>query len=160
MMRLSRHWAWLRPIYWCYRNSIDWLFEDPFSPGYTVYQGQDYLWNHTPQISILYRPGERGVLPYIKSSHRWLKNSLSSSPRTYTKYGHIPRDAVLHILLNDKLSVDTKQLLSVGAELSIYLNIAPYNDCIRVAQDRERWRSMTADPLTTDGTQRWWISFP
>ena len=27
-----------------------------------------------------------------------------------------------------------------------------YNDCIRVAQDRERWRSMTADLLTTDGT--------
>ena len=26
------------------------------------------------------------------------------------------------------------------------------NDCIRVAQDRERWRSMTADLLTTDGT--------
>ena len=27
-----------------------------------------------------------------------------------------------------------------------------YNDCIRVAQDRERWRSMTADLLTADGT--------
>ena len=27
-----------------------------------------------------------------------------------------------------------------------------YNDCIRVAQDRERWRSTTADLLTTDGT--------
>ena len=27
-----------------------------------------------------------------------------------------------------------------------------YNDCIRVAQDRERWRSMIADLLTTDGT--------
>ena len=27
-----------------------------------------------------------------------------------------------------------------------------YNDCIRVTQDRERWRSMTADLLTTDGT--------
>ena len=27
-----------------------------------------------------------------------------------------------------------------------------YNDSIRVAQDRERWRSMTADLLTTDGT--------
>ena len=27
-----------------------------------------------------------------------------------------------------------------------------YNDCIRVAQDRERWRSMAADLLTTDGT--------
>ena len=27
-----------------------------------------------------------------------------------------------------------------------------YNDCIRVAQDRERWRSMTVDLLTTDGT--------
>ena len=27
-----------------------------------------------------------------------------------------------------------------------------YNDCIRVAQDRERWRSMTADLLTTVGT--------
>ena len=26
-----------------------------------------------------------------------------------------------------------------------------YNDCIRVAQNRERWRSMTADLLTTDG---------
>ena len=26
-----------------------------------------------------------------------------------------------------------------------------YNDCIRVAQDRERWRSMTAYLLTTDG---------
>ena len=25
-----------------------------------------------------------------------------------------------------------------------------YNDCIRVAQDREQWRSMTADLLTTD----------
>ena len=31
-----------------------------------------------------------------------------------------------------------------------------YNDCIRVAQDRERWRSMTADLLTTDGTKWWW----
>ena len=29
----------------------------------------------------------------------------------------------------------------------------PYNDCIKVAQDRERWKSMTADLLTTDGTQ-------
>ena len=27
-----------------------------------------------------------------------------------------------------------------------------YNDCIRVAQDRERWRSMKADLLSTDGT--------
>ena len=27
-----------------------------------------------------------------------------------------------------------------------------YNDCIRVVQDRERWRSMTADLLTTHGT--------
>ena len=27
-----------------------------------------------------------------------------------------------------------------------------YNDCVRVAQDRERWRSMTADMLTMDGT--------
>ena len=27
-----------------------------------------------------------------------------------------------------------------------------YNDCIRAAQDRERWRSMTADRLATDGT--------
>ena len=27
-----------------------------------------------------------------------------------------------------------------------------YNDCIRVTQDREQWRSMTADLLTTDGT--------
>ena len=27
-----------------------------------------------------------------------------------------------------------------------------YYDCIRVAQDRERWKSMTADMLTTDGT--------
>ena len=27
-----------------------------------------------------------------------------------------------------------------------------YNECIRVVQDRERWRSMTADLLTTDGT--------
>ena len=27
-----------------------------------------------------------------------------------------------------------------------------YNDCIRVAQDRERWRFMTADLLTTNGT--------
>ena len=27
-----------------------------------------------------------------------------------------------------------------------------YNDRIRVAQDQERWRSMTADLLTTDGT--------
>ena len=27
-----------------------------------------------------------------------------------------------------------------------------YNDCIRVAQDRERWKSMTADLLTTDRT--------
>ena len=27
-----------------------------------------------------------------------------------------------------------------------------YNDCIRVAQDRERWRSMSVDLLTTDGT--------
>ena len=27
-----------------------------------------------------------------------------------------------------------------------------YNDCIRVAQDRERWRSMTADLLTINGT--------
>ena len=27
-----------------------------------------------------------------------------------------------------------------------------YNDCIRVAKDRQRWRSMTADLLTTDGT--------
>ena len=27
-----------------------------------------------------------------------------------------------------------------------------YNDYIRVAQDRERWKSMTADLLTTDGT--------
>ena len=27
-----------------------------------------------------------------------------------------------------------------------------YNDCIRVAQHRERWRSMTADLLPTDGT--------
>ena len=27
-----------------------------------------------------------------------------------------------------------------------------YIDCIRVAQDRERWRSMTAHLLTTDGT--------
>ena len=28
-----------------------------------------------------------------------------------------------------------------------------YNDCIRVTQDRERWRSMTADLLTTDDTK-------
>ena len=27
-----------------------------------------------------------------------------------------------------------------------------YNDCIGVARGRERWRSMTADLLTTDGT--------
>ena len=27
-----------------------------------------------------------------------------------------------------------------------------HNDCIRVAQDREQWRSMTADLLTADGT--------
>ena len=43
------HWAWLRPIYWCYRNSIDWLFEDPSSPGHNVYQGQPYICHHTPQ---------------------------------------------------------------------------------------------------------------
>ena len=32
-----------------------------------------------------------------------------------------------------------------------------YNDCIRVAQDRERWRPMTADLLTADGTYWWWM---
>ena len=36
--------------------------------------------------------------------------------------------------------------------IKIWTNIS-YNDCIRVAQDRERWRSMTADLLTTDATQ-------
>ena len=30
------------------------------------------------------------------------------------------------------------------------------NDCIRVAQDREGWRSMRADLLTTDGIWWWW----
>ena len=30
--------------------------------------------------------------------------------------------------------------------------IISYDDCVRVAQDLERWRSMTADLLSTDGT--------
>ena len=59
------------------------------------------------------------------------------------------------LLQNDGFSCKSQifnmHLVNIQLKIKEWIKMS-YNDCIRVAQDRERWRSMTADLLTTDGT--------
>ena len=85
------------------------------------------------------------------------KGSLSNTikQRKWQYFGHIIRgNGVQRLLMKGMLNGRRGRgrprrmwtdNIKKGAKIS-------YNDCIRVAQDRERWKSMTADLLTTDGT--------
>ena len=84
---------------------------------------------------------------------RSLLNTIKKKKCQY--FGHIIRgDGVQRLLMEGRINGRRgrwRPRTMWTDNIKEWTNIS-YNDCIRVAQDRERWRSMTADLLTTDGT--------
>ena len=92
------------------------------------------------------------VLHKMKTK-RSLLNTIKKRKCQY--FGHlIRRDGVQRLLMEGRINSRRgrgRPRTTWTDNIKEWTKIS-YNDCIRVAQDRERWRSMTADLLTTDGT--------
>ena len=91
------------------------------------------------------------ILHEIKTT-RSLLNTIKKGKCQY--FGHIIRgDGVQRLLMEGRINGKRRW----GRPRTMWTdNIKEwtkisYNDCIRVEQDREGWRSMTADLLTTEG---------
>ena len=93
-----------------------------------------------------------GEVLHKMKTKRLLSNTIKK--RKYQYFGHIIRgDGIQRLLMEGRINGRRGR----GRPRTMWTdNIKEwtklsYNDCIRVARDRERWRSMTADLLTTDG---------
>ena len=87
----------------------------------------------------------------LNKTKRSLLNTIKKRKRQY--FGHIRGDGVQGLLMEGRINGRRGR----GRPRTMWMdNIKEwtkiYNDCIRVAHNRERWRFMTADLLTTDGT--------
>ena len=94
-----------------------------------------------------------GEILHKMKTKRSLLNTIRKSKCQY--FGHIIRgDRVQRLLMKGRINGRRgrgRPRTMWTDNIKEWTKIS-YNDCIRVAQDRERWRSMTADLLTTDGT--------
>ena len=92
------------------------------------------------------------VLHKIKTKRPFL-NTIKKRKCQY--FGHIIRgNGVQRLLIEGKINgrIGRGRPRTMWTDNIKEWTKISYNDCIRVAQGRERWRSMTADLLTTDGT--------
>ena len=93
------------------------------------------------------------VLSMINSK-RMLVEMIKRRKLAY--FGHlVRRDDIQRLLLDGKINGKRsrgKQRLTWADNITEWIGMK-YNECIRVAQDRGRWRSMTANLLGADGTR-------
>ena len=111
------------------------------------------MWLHKRMLRISWKEHKtNGIVLHKIKTKRSLLNTIKKRKCQY--FGHIIRgDGVQRLLMEGRINGRRGR----GRPRTMWTdNIKEwtkiYNDCIRVAQDRERWRSMTADLLTTDGT--------
>ena len=75
--------------------------------------------------------------------------------------GHlVRREGIQRLLLDGMINgirSRGKQWLTCADNIKEWTGMK-YIKCIRMAQDRRRWRSMTADLLGADGTGWWWVT--
>ena len=111
------------------------------------------MWLHRRMLRISWKEHKTNgeALPKMKTK-RSLINTIKKRKCQY--FGHIIRgNGVQRLLLEGRINGRRGR----GRRRTMWTdNIKEWTkisyDCIRVAQDRERWRSMTADLLITDGT--------
>ena len=112
------------------------------------------MWLYRRMLRISWK-GQKtnGEVLHKMKTKRSLLNTIKN--RKYQYFGHIIRgNGVQRLLMVGRINVRRgrgRPRTMWTENIKEWRNIS-YNDCIRVAQDRERWRSMTADLLTTDGT--------
>ena len=112
------------------------------------------MWLYRRMLRISWKEHKtNGDVLHKMKTKRSLLNTIKKRKCQY--FGHIIRgDGVQRLLMEGRINGRRGR----GRPRTMWTdNIKEwtkmsYNDCIRVAQDRERWRSMTTDLLTTDGT--------
>ena len=140
---LLRHWAWLCRRYWRYRNLIDWLIEIDISErdvNICVWWARPRYDQHRLVTMLENAWLQKGTFRYIVcTSPQGIENwrwRPADGFAAQTQFGCLGQLKIAYFSGHLKMNPWFWQSISV----------------IRVAQDRERWRSMTADLLTTDGT--------
>ena len=92
---MSRHWAWLRRGYWCYRNLVDWLIDCLITYTTTV----------TTTLTILWRT--ELLLPFEKVKcrdiHRFTRSSVISTLLTTIKKNGNGKRLVRVVLLRTQI---------------------------------------------------------
>ena len=112
------------------------------------------MWLHRRMLRISWKEHKtNGEILHKMKTNRSLLNTIKKRKCQY--FGHIIRGSGVQRLLmegriNGRRGRGTPRTMWTD-NIKEWTKIS-YNDCIRVAQDREGWRSMTADLLTTDGT--------
>ena len=111
-----------------------------------------WLYRRMLRISWKEHKTNEEVLHKMKTK-RSLLNTIKKRKCQY--FGHIIRgDGVQRLLMEGRINGrrGRRRPRTMWTDNIKEWTKISYNDCIRVVQDRERWRFMTADLLTTDGT--------
>ena len=102
--------------------------------------------------TIMKRTQTNGEVLHKMKTKTSLLNTIKKRKCPY--FGHIIRDGVQRLLMEGRINGRRgrgRPRAMWTDNIKEWTKIS-YNDCIGVAQDRERWRSMTANLLTTNGT--------
>ena len=112
------------------------------------------MWLYRRMLRISWKEHKtNGEVLHKMKTKRSLLNTIKKRKCQY--FGHIIRgDGVQRLLMEGRINSrrGRGRLRTMWTDNIKEWTKISYYDCIRVAQDRERWRSMTADLLTTDGT--------
>ena len=112
------------------------------------------MWTYRRIMKISWKEykSNKEVLNMINSK-RMLVDMIKRKKLAY--FGHlVRRDNIQRLLLDGKIDGKRsrgKQRLTWADNITEWIGMK-YSECIRIAQDRRRWRSMTADLLGADGT--------
>ena len=112
------------------------------------------MWTYRRIMKISWNEykSNKEVLNMINSK-RMLVDMIKRKKLAY--FGHlVRRDNIQRLLLDGKIDGKRsrgKQRLTWADNITEWIGMK-YSECIRIAQDRRRWRSMTADLLGADGT--------
>ena len=112
------------------------------------------MWLYGRMLRISWKEHKtNGEVLHKMKTKRSLLNTIKK--RKYQYFGHILRgNGVQRLLMEGRINGRRgwgRPRTMWTDNIKEWTKIS-YNDCIRVTQDRERWRSMTADLLITDGT--------
>jgi len=149
-LSLNKCYIWSTSLYW----AETWILSKATVKNLEAFE----MWSYRRIIKISWKEykSNEEVLSMMNSK-RMLVKMIKRRKLTYFRH-FVRREVIQRLLLDGKINGKWsrgKQRLTWADIIKGWTGMK-YSECIKMAQDRRRWSSMTADLLRADGTAWWW----